>query len=89
MRIYINWKDEDVVTEKQYEALIEEKIEKLESDKNDFASWLNSHYSAYAIWTMEDDNLLDDILNDWHEWCADRAEQHIVGDWDEYNLPNE
>lgn len=89
MIIYINWKDEDVVTEKQLENLIEEETDRLESNTDDFAFWLNNHYSAYEIWSMNDDNLQDDILNDWHKCCADRAERYIVDDWDEYNLPDE
>ena len=89
MIIYINWKDEDVVTEKQLENLIEEETERLESDKDVFASWLNNHYSAYEIWSMNDDNLQNEILNNWHKYCADRIELDIFGDWNEYNLPNE
>lgn len=88
MKVYINWKDQDVVTEKQLETLIEEETEKLESDNDVFPRWLNSHYSAYEIWNMNDDNLLDKILNEWHKYCADRADQYICGEWDEYDLPN-
>lgn len=88
MIIYINWKDQDVVTEMQMETVVEEEIEKAESNKDDFAVWLNNHYSAYDIWNMNDSNLLDKILNDWHKWCVDGVERFFYDDWDEYDLPN-
>lgn len=88
MKIYINWKDQDVVTERQLETLVEEEIEKLESNTDEFAYWLNNHYSAYEIWSMNDDNLQDKILNNWHEYCVNGIERYIYDDWDEYDLPN-
>lgn len=88
MKVYINWENQEVVTEMQLETVIEEEIEKLESNKDDFAFWLNNHFSAYEIWNMNDDNLLDGILDGWHECCADRAEQYISNNFDEYDLPN-
>lgn len=85
MRVYVNWCDEDILTTKQYEDLIEEKVKELETDKDAFEEWLDRNYSASDMW--DEDNLNKEIIKDeWHNHCWDEVSYDLSHDYDEYDI---
>lgn len=85
MRVYVNWNDEDILTAKQYEDLMEEKVKELENDEDAFIEWLDRNYSASELWE-ENVTERENIKARWHDHCWDEASYDLSHDYDEYDI---
>jgi len=85
MRVYVNWNDEEILSTKQYEALVEEKVKELESDKDAFNEWLDRNYNASDLWD-EDGTDHEIIKEEWRVHCWDEVTYDLSHDYDEYDI---
>ena len=76
--IYVNYRDEKVLNEKEFEELVNEKWDELRKDEDDFAVWLNDRYDAHGIWSeimcgLNGIRQLDKIKEEFEEEAYDAA----------------
>jgi hypothetical protein len=76
--VYVNWKEQDILTEKEYEERIDARVKVILNDEKAFRGWkeeyLESNYKTCEIFdfTEEDkEKVLADIKSDILDWVAD------------------
>lgn len=85
MRVYVNWRDEDILMTKQYEDLIEEKVNKLENNEDAFIEWLDRNYNASELWE-ENVTQRELVKERWHDHCWNEVIYDLSCNYDEYDI---
>ena len=85
MRVYVNWNDEEILSTKQYEDFVEEKVNELKSDKDAFNEWLDRNYNVSELWN-EDGADKEIIKAEWETHCWDEVTYDLSHDYDEYDI---
>lgn len=74
--IYVNWNDEDIISEAEYEAKLEEEANISAADTYQFGQWLHEHYNADEIWDMSDGEK-EEVKADWLKYCRECMEEEL------------
>lgn len=79
IKIYANYKKKEVISEAEFNDLIEE----LYKDKNDtahFYTWLDNEYNASELWAHIDGNLnaIEKIRNTFEEELYEEVENELL-----------
>ena len=89
IKIYANYKKKEVISEAEFNDLIEE----LYKDKNDtahFHAWLNNNYDASDLWAYIDGNLsgMEKIRNTFEVELREEVEHELLmyEGWEEIEL---
>ena len=94
--VYVNWRDEEIITEKEYK----EKIKEIKEDKENFEDYKNSYLNDYIedfidkspypkyfetvfnFTEVERRTILDDVK----EGYENQVEQDMEDDWEEVEI---
>lgn len=74
--VYVNWGDEEIISEAEYEAKVEEEANGFAADDYQFGQWLNEHYNADEIWDMTEAEK-EEVKADWLKYCREGAEDEL------------
>lgn len=85
MRVYVSWCEEEILSVKQYEDLLEKKVKEFESDEDAFIDWLDRNYNASELWEA---NVTErEIIKErWHDYCWNEVTYDVSRDYDEYDI---
>lgn len=91
--IYVNYKNEKVLNEHEFEELVNEKWDILRKDEDDFAFWLNSRYDAHDLWSeimcgLDGIRRLDKIKEEFEEEVYESARDtlEVYEGWEKVEL---
>ena len=91
--IYVNYENEKVLSEKEFEELVNEKWDEYRKDEACFATWLNDRYDAYGIWSevscgLEGLRRLDKIKEEFEreEYESARDTLELYENWEKVEL---
>ena len=85
IKIYVDYENQDVLTEEQYEEAMAERIKSYKNDNEAFEDWLNDRYSASEIFKMNGVEL-DKVVERWEGVCEADAEEDMGREITEYEL---
>lgn len=74
--VYVNWDNEEIISEAEYEAKLEEEANALADDIYQFREWLNEHYTADYIWDMNEAEK-EEVKADWLKYCREGAKEEL------------
>ena len=86
MRVYVNWRDEDILSVKQYEDLLEEKVNELKADTDAFNEWIDRNYNASNLFWDDTRIAREIITEEWATHCWDEVTYDLSKDYDEYDI---
>ena len=70
VQIYINWNEQEVMTQEEYERIRDDRLDEKLQDDWDFNEWLAGEYNLYEIFSMSEDEK-DEVRDRYSAWCAD------------------
>ena len=74
--VYVNWDDEEILSEAEYQAKLEDETNIAAADDYQFGEWLNEHYTADEIWDMNEGER-EEIKADWLKHCRAAMEYEL------------
>ena len=83
--VYVNWHEEEVISEKEYKEKIEKSANEYVESHADFADWLNDQYCADDIWEMPESDrnaVKEESREASHTW----AEEEVNDYWKPYEI---
>lgn len=83
IKIFVNWRNEEVLTEDEYNELVKEMAEDLRDSDYDFSEFLTENYSHRDLWDADEEER-DRIMEYWASKCLDAALYEL--DYDEIVL---
>lgn len=89
MKIYANWEEQKVYTEKEMKDFWEKEVTDLKTDNMAFDEWLNndSDLTPSQIWeAMNNPNSKQIIEDMWLKECEDRVKYDLSEQWGEVSL---
>lgn len=89
MKIYANWEEQQVYTEKEMKDFWEKEVTDLKTDNMAFDEWLDndSDLAPSQIWkAMNNPNSKQIIEDRWLKECKDRVKYDLSEQWDEVSL---
>ena len=85
IKIYVDYENQNVLTEEDYEEVLSERKKSYKSDNEAFEDWLNDKYSASEIFKMKSYEL-DKVVERWEGVCESNAEEDMGSELSEYEL---
>ena len=73
IKIYVNWRDEEVLTEDEYNELVREMAEDLRTSDYNFSEFLEDNYSHRELWEADEERRAE-IMEHWVDKCFEAAE---------------
>lgn len=73
---YVNWENEEIISEAEYEAKLEEETNIAAADMYDFGQWLYENYTAPEIWDMNEEDK-EEVKAQWLKHCRDGMEYEL------------
>ena len=83
IKIYVNWRKEEVLTENEYNELVKEMAEDFRTNDDDFSEFLEQNYSHRDLWDTDEEERAR-IMEHWASKCVESAEYEL--DCDEVEL---
>lgn len=80
IELYVNWKTHDIVPASEWESLASTAVRWFETDENAFNEWLNSHYDASEIFSI-DEKRRKEIQEEWHQVCVKSGFDLMEENW--------
>ena len=74
--IYVNWADEEIISEAEYQAKLEEETKISAADDYQFGQWLSEHYNADEVWNMTAEEK-DEVSALWLKYCREGMEDEL------------
>lgn len=68
--IYINWNEQEVMTQEEYERIRDDRLDEKLQDDWDFNEWLAGEYNLYEVFSMSEEEK-DDARDRYTAWCAE------------------
>lgn len=75
--VYVDYNNQEVLNEEEYQARLEEKIEELLEDEWEFNDWLAAEYTIRELFDMTADER-EEALERWHSTCEDNARDGLA-----------
>ncbi len=85
MKVYIDWENQCVLSDKTAKDWKEEKAEQLVNNLDFIEEYLNERYSTYSIWTMAESER-DAVKEDMRDYAEDCVEEEFEEYFEEYSL---
>ena len=74
--VYVHWDNEEILSEAEYEAKLEEETNAFATDDYEFGQWLNDHFTSDYIWHMGEGEK-EEINADWLKHCREEMEDEL------------
>ena len=74
--IYIDWDEEKVYTQRDFEEMIAEDVSETMSNKDNFSDWLEECFSAREIFNFTPEQKKQ-VFDKWREECQKRAKDSV------------
>ena len=74
--VYVSWEKEEVISEAEYKAKLEEETNIAAADDYHFDLWLNEYYTAADIWNMAEEEKKE-INSQWLERCREDMKREL------------
>ncbi len=68
-----------VMTEEEYQAMFNERVEEIDNDESSFEEWLNDEFTAYDVFGKHP----TEIKALFHKANIEYVEEELAGDWEE------
>ena len=81
--IYIDWEEREVLTEKEFEELVNEERKRLVDTDEAFEEWLENNFSSLELWKMEMSERVK-ALTDYRRYCDKVARDNLLYEEDGY-----
>ncbi len=82
--IYVDWKHEEVLSEKEYKEFKERKVNEIADDyfedDYEFGEFLGENYTCADIFKMTDEER-EKVKAEWKAQCKESAEETFADDW--------
>lgn len=79
VHIYINWNDQEIMTQEEYERIRDDRLDEKLQDDWEFNEWLAGEYNLYEVFSM-DDNEKDEARERYTAWCEECVEDGMRDD---------
>lgn len=66
--IYINWNEQQIMTQEEYDRIKEERLDERLQDDWEFREWLEGEYSIVEVFDMGEFER-DEVRERYTEWC--------------------
>ena len=83
--VYANWREEKVISEKEYKEMVEETAEEYFESHSDFCEWLTETYKSDAVWFMDAEER-ERVKDEYREVCRGVAEDEVNDYWKPYEI---
>jgi hypothetical protein len=83
--VYANWREEKVISEKEYKEMVEETAKEYVESRADFCNWLADNYIADAVWFMDAEER-ERVKEEYREACQTWAEDEVNDYWKPYEV---
>ena len=83
--VYVNWREETIISEKEYKEMIENTTEDYVESRADFCDWLVEAYNSEAVWFMDAEEK-ERVKDEYREACRDWAENEAYDYWKPYEV---
>lgn len=70
VQVYINWNEQQIMTQEEYERIKEERLDEKLQDDWDFNEWLAGEYNLNEIFDMNEDEK-DEVRERYTAWCEE------------------
>lgn len=70
--VYVDYNNQEVLNEEEYQARLEEKIEEALEDEGEFNDWLAYEFTLQELFNMTAEER-QETLERWHEVCENNA----------------
>ena len=74
--VYVHWDNEEIISEAEYEAKLEEETKIAAADTYQFSQWLHENYTADDIWDMNEAEK-EEVKADWLKHCRNDMEYEL------------
>lgn len=74
--VYVNWKNEEVISEAEYKAKLEEETKIAAADNYHFSHWLYKKYTVADIWNMSEEEK-EEVSAQWLKYCRECMEEEL------------
>lgn len=68
-----------VMTEEEYQKMLNERVEEIDNDEYSFEEWLNDEFTAYEVFGKHPTEIKDLF----HKANVEYVEEELAGDWEE------
>lgn len=79
VHIYINWNDQELMTQEEYERIRDDRLDEKLQDDWDFNEWLAGEYNLNEIFDMSEDEK-DDVRDRYRSYCEECVEDGMRDD---------
>ena len=85
--IYVNWEEQEVYTEEEYQARVAELIEERIEDTHYLGDWITDNFSYDRIGGMLiDEGFREEVLMEYSDWCRDYIEEDLESAFSRYEV---
>lgn len=75
--VYVDYNNQEVLNEEEYQARLEEKLEEMLEDEWEFNDWLAAEYTIRELFDMTADER-EEALERWHSTCEENARDSLA-----------
>lgn len=75
--VYVDYNNQEVLNEEEYQARLEEKIEELLEDEWEFNEWLAQEFTVRELFDMTADER-QEAMERWHDTCENNARDGLA-----------
>jgi hypothetical protein len=68
-----------VITEAEYQKMLNRRVEAMDEDENAFSEWLEDEFSAYEVWCKS----ATEIKELFHKANVEYVKEELANDWEE------
>lgn len=76
--VYVDYNNQEVLNEEEYQARLEEKIEEMLEDEWEFNDWLAQEFTVRELFDMTSDER-QEAMERWHSACEENAREDLAG----------
>jgi hypothetical protein len=85
MKVYVDWHEEEVISQEQYDERVAARAADYVDDDSLLDTYLENRYTSLALFTMSEEERAE-VRGDFAEWCHREAESNLSEDFDEYEV---
>ena len=76
VKFYVNWNDQVLLTDEEYEARVKETAKDIEEEDDAFSDFLAERYSPTEIFDFEEKDKTS-VREEFREWCEGTAKMDL------------
>lgn len=82
---YVNWLDEAILSEEDFEVKVAELATEKRDNDAEFASYLEERFSLLQVFDMDVEEKAE-VQEDFAEWCEHEARNELLESWSEFTM---